>query len=70
MKYREAKRKLLALDCQEIQRRGGGSHRKWYNPQAQRSTVLPDWGNKELKLGTLRAAVRQLGLEWKAFRDA
>ena len=31
---------------------------------------MPDWGSKDLKLGTLRAAVRQLGPEWKAFEVA
>lgn len=61
MKYREAARKLTALGCREVPRRGGGSHRKWTNPAADRSTVLPDHGGRELKLGTLRAAVRQLG---------
>jgi hypothetical protein len=33
-------------------------------------TVLPDWGGKDLKFGTLRAAVRQLGLDWEAFENA
>jgi len=35
-----------------------------------RSTVLPDHGSKDLKLGTLRAAVRQLGLDWATFQKA
>lgn len=46
-----------------------GSHRKWFNPQTQRATVVPDWGAKDLKLGTLRAVVRQLGIEWSSFQD-
>ncbi len=29
MKYREITCKLIKLGCQEIPRRGGGSHRKW-----------------------------------------
>lgn len=70
MKYREVTRKLRALGCQEIPRRGTGSHRKWFNPTANRSTVIPDWGSKELKTGTLRATVKQLGLEWKDFEAA
>jgi predicted RNA binding protein YcfA (HicA-like mRNA interferase family) len=70
MRYREAARKLAALGCVEIARRGGGSHRKWLNPPVQQVTVIPDWGGKDLKLGTLRAAVRQLGLEWSAFEKA
>lgn len=70
MKYREVGRKLVNLGCEELPRRGGGSHRKWFNPSTQRATVLPDWGGKDLKLGTVRAAVRQLGLEWDAFEQA
>lgn len=70
MTYRMAARKLLALGCQEIPRRGGGSHRKWTNPVTAKSTVIPDHGSRDLKLGTLRAVVRQLGLEWSAFENA
>lgn len=70
MRYREAAAKLAALGCSELTRRGGGSHRKWYNPATDRLATLPDWGAKDIKLGTLRATVRQLGLEWQAFLDA
>ena len=31
---------------------------------------LPDWGSKDLKLGALRAVIRQLELDWKEFTDA
>jgi len=70
MRYREAARKLLMLGCVEVPRRGRGSHRKWHNPTTNMSTVLPDWGGKDLKLGTIRSAVSQLGLEWDAFENA
>ncbi len=70
MIYREAARKLRALGCQEVPRRGGGAHRKWTNPTTRRSTVLPDHGCRDLRLGTLRVAVRQLGLNWAAFEQA
>jgi hypothetical protein len=40
------------------------------NPATNRSTVVPDWAGKDLKLGTIRAAVRQLGLDWEAFTSA
>jgi predicted RNA binding protein YcfA (HicA-like mRNA interferase family) len=70
MNYREAARKLANLGCQELRRRAGGSHRKWFNPRTGRATVLPDWGAKDLKLGTLRAAVRQLGIDWQIFEQA
>jgi mRNA interferase HicA len=70
MTYREATRKLMRLGCEELPRRGGGSHRKWLNPQTLRATVLPDWGARDLKVGTLRAAVRQLGIEWADFEES
>ncbi|HEY5314691.1 MAG TPA: type II toxin-antitoxin system HicA family toxin [Pirellulales bacterium] len=70
MKYREVSYKLTTLGCEELPRRGGGSHRKWLNPRQQRFTVLPDWGGRDLKLGTIKAAVRQLGLDWQEFLSA
>ena len=33
MKYKEIVKKLKKMGCEEILRKGGGSHRKWYNPQ-------------------------------------
>ena len=69
MKYRDAARKLELLDCQSFPRKGGGSHRKWFNPKTEQATVLPDWGSKDLKLGTLRAAIRQLGIDWETFNN-
>ena len=70
MIYREVARKLRRLGCQELPRRGGGSHRKWHNPAMNQGTTIPDWGSKDLKVGTLHAAVGQLGLTWKAFEEA
>ena len=69
MTYREVTRRLVALGCCEMARRGGGSHRKWFNPQTQRATVVPDWGSRDLKLGTVRSLVRQLGIEWLEFQQ-
>ena len=67
MKYREIARKLSLLGCQEISRRGGGSHRKWHNPVEDKIAPVPDWGSKDLKLGTLRGIIRQLELDWDEF---
>lgn len=69
MKYREVARKLGALGCEELARAGGGSHRKWINPATGKGTVVPDWGKTDLKIGTLRGVVRQLGLDWEEFRN-
>lgn len=69
MKYDEVAKKLRKLGCQEIPRRGEGSHRKWYNPLSGSIVPIPDWGNKDLKLGTLRKIVRILDLDWKEFKE-
>ena len=70
MRYREAARKLRKLGCEEIPRRRGGSHRLWHNPATDALVPLPDWGRKDLKLGTLRGVIRQLDLDWEAFKNA
>jgi mRNA interferase HicA len=65
VKYREAARKLSNLGCREVLRTGDGSHREWFNPTTGTLTVVPDWGGDDLKIGTIRGAVRQLGLSWE-----
>lgn len=70
MKYRDVARRLSKLGCHELPRRSGGSRRKRVNPITGQVTVLPDWSAKDLKEGTLRAALRQLRLDWKTFEDA
>jgi len=63
MKYREFAKRLKALGCQEIKRKGKGSHRKWINPASGKGTVIPDWGGKDLKEGTLKAILKQLEID-------
>jgi predicted RNA binding protein YcfA (HicA-like mRNA interferase family) len=70
VRYREIAHKLRTLGCQELPRRRGTSHRKWYNPQTERIAPVPDWGSKDPKIGTLRRIVQQLGLDWDAFKQA
>ena len=70
MKYREVARKLTSLGCRELPRTGPGSHRKWLNSASGNVTVVPDWGGNDLKMGTVRGVVRQLGLSWEAFKQA
>jgi len=69
MRYREIERKLRKLGCIEIKRKGRGSHRKWYNPNQVPIVVVavPDWGSKDLKTGTLRGIVNDLGYDWDDF---
>lgn len=72
MRYREVTKKLNALGCVELKRKRGGSHRKWYNPTQQPTVVVsvPDWGSRDLKTGTLRGIVKDLGFEWHEFTEA
>ncbi|WP_019503086.1 type II toxin-antitoxin system HicA family toxin [Pseudanabaena sp. PCC 6802] len=70
MKCREVAQTWVKLVCTELPRRGGGSHRKWFNPITQKLTVIPDWASCDLKLGTLRAAIKQLGIDWADFENA
>ena len=72
MRYRDIDKKLRRLGCIEIKRKGGGSHRKWYNPSQSPIVVVsvPDWGSKDLKTGTLRGIVKDLGFEWDELMSA
>lgn len=70
MNYREVAAKLRRLGCEELPRRSTGSHRKWRNPSTGGATVVPDWGSKDLKVGTVHAAVRDLGIDWEDFTKA
>jgi predicted RNA binding protein YcfA (HicA-like mRNA interferase family) len=70
MKYRELAHKLAKLGCRELPRKGRGSHRKGQNPATGLATVIPDWGSKDLKTGTIHAAVKQLGIDWRDFDKA
>ncbi len=65
MNYRTLTKKLRAIGCHEIARRGGGSHRKWFNPATGKGTTIPDWGEKDLKSGTIAAVLKQLGIDNK-----
>jgi mRNA interferase HicA len=69
VKYRETEKKLRKLGCHELPRRGGGSHRKWYNPALKPVliVIVPDWGSKDLRTGTLRSVVKDLNLDWEEF---
>lgn len=42
----------------------------WINPHTGGRAQLTDWGRRDLKIGTLRSAIRQLGLDWREFDEA
>ena len=69
MTYRELTRKLRALGC-EFDRQSRGSHEIWRNPANGGRTTIPNWGGKDLRVGTIRGILRDLGLNRRAFDQA
>jgi len=66
MRYRDVAKRLRKLGCEEL-RHGKGSHRVWYNPATGKVATIPDWGSKDLAPGTVRAAIRELGISRREF---
>ncbi len=69
MRYRELAKRLKKLGCKELPRKSKGSHHKWYNPETRKIVPIPNWGNKDLKTGTLRHIINQLDLNWDNFKQ-
>ncbi len=67
MKYRQIVKKLKQFGCEEIVDRRSGSHRIWINTNNQKEACIPDWRGRDLKTGTLRAIINQLGIDYKEF---
>ena len=66
MRYRDIAKRLKKLGCREL-RQGKGSHRIWINPETGQVTTVPDWGSKDLAPGTVRAIIRELGIDREDF---
>lgn len=66
MRYQQLARRLRDLGCDEM-RTGKGSHRIWHNPLIGQVTSIPDWGARDLTLGTVRAVIRELGITRREF---
>lgn len=68
MTYKQFVRILAkSFNCEEVLPRKSGSHRLWHNPDTQLYSNIPDHRSKDLKRGTIRATVKQLGISWKDF---
>jgi len=61
MNYRQLTQRLRELGC-EFLRQAPGSHEVWWNPTANKFTVIPHHGGRDLPPGTLRVIFRQLGI--------
>ncbi len=44
-------------------KRSKGSHKLFYNPITNKTVIVPDHNNKELKKGTFHAILRQAGID-------
>jgi len=67
-RYREIVSRLKALGL-EFHRQAAGSHEIWFNPALNRYTTLPNHPGA-MPEGTLRAILKQAGIEIDAFLDA
>ncbi len=62
MRYRDLIRKLRKLGC-EFERQGRRSHEIWVKLGTELEGTVPDWGSKDLKLGTVRKILRDLQID-------
>jgi len=67
-KYREVARKLRTFGF-EFDLPGPGSHEVWRNPETGRKVTLPHHG-REMAEGTLRAVLREAGIDPESFLKA
>ncbi|MCY4629709.1 MAG: type II toxin-antitoxin system HicA family toxin, partial [bacterium] len=67
--YRELRRKLRALG-REFESQARGSHEIWRNPATAGRTTIPNWGSKDLRVGTIAVILRDLHLDRADFDRA
>ena len=66
-RYREVVKRLKQFGF-VFDRHAAGSHEIWYNPKANRYTTVPNHSG-DMPEGTLRAILKQAGIEAKTFVD-
>lgn len=66
-KYREIVKRLKQLGF-EFDRQAAGSHEIWFNPLTNRYTTIPNHPG-DLPEGTVRAVLKQCGIEADEFLD-
>ena len=64
-KYREITKKLKKFGF-SFHRQAAGSHEIWFNPETKKYTTIPNHRG-DMPEGTLRAILRQAGIEPNAF---
>ncbi|PJA48624.1 MAG: addiction module toxin, HicA family [candidate division SR1 bacterium CG_4_9_14_3_um_filter_40_9] len=66
--YREVTQKLNNFGFSFL-RQGKGDHEMWYNQEKNLYTTVVNKGGKNLKEGTLRAILRQCGIDVNDFLE-
>ena len=66
-KYREIVKRLKQIGF-EFDRQAAGSHEIWFNPLTNRYTTIPNHPG-DLPEGTVRAVLKQCGIEADEFLD-
>ena len=46
-----------------------GSHEIWINTASHARTTIPDWGNRDLRVGTIAGILRDLGISRQEFEQ-
>ena len=69
MTYRELTRKLRRLNC-GFARQASGSHEVWVNLDTNAKTTIPNKRGRDLRPGTLRGIIRDLGIAKRDFDRA
>ncbi|MBZ0131186.1 MAG: type II toxin-antitoxin system HicA family toxin [Rhodocyclaceae bacterium] len=64
-RYREIVKRLKQFGF-EFDRQAAGSHELWFNPETRRYTTIPNHPG-DMPEGTLRAILRQAGIEPETF---
>lgn len=66
MRYRELAKRLKKMGCHQL-RTAKGSHKYWQNPATNQVVSVPDWGGKDLRAGTVRSILKDLGISREDF---
>ena len=69
MNYKDLSRKLWKFNC-VFDRQAKGSHEIWRSSIHGAKTTIPNWGSKDLKVGTVRRIVRELRIDKDDFNRA
>lgn len=64
LKYRDLIKKLRKLNY-IFRRSTGGSHEIWWNEKLKKTCVVPH--HKEIKAGTIKSILKQIGISSKEF---